>query len=45
MKRGLKRKLLFIIGIIVLGIAAFLDIQYQGLFFQLLPESVQSLFT
>ena len=41
-KRSLKRKLLFIMIIIILFIAALLDIKYQGLFFELLPNSIQS---
>jgi hypothetical protein len=44
-KRSLKRKLLFIMIIIILFIAALLDIIYQGLFFELLPGSIQSYLT
>ena len=44
-KRSLKRKLLFIMIIIILFIAALLDIIYQGLFFELLPNSIQSYLT
>ena len=40
--RSLKRKLLFIMIIIILFIAALLDIVYQGLFFELLPNSIQT---
>ncbi|MBS4189892.1 hypothetical protein KHA94_06700 [Bacillus sp. FJAT-49705] len=36
-----KKPLLFLIIIIFL-IAGLLDIKYEGLFFQLLPESIQS---
>ena len=41
-KWSLKRKLLFIMIIIILFIATFLDIKYQGLFFKLLPNSIKS---
>ena len=41
-KRGLKRKLLFTMIIMILFIAALLDIKYQGLFFELLPNSIQA---
>ena len=44
-KRSLKKKLLFIMIIIILFIAALLDIIYQGLFFELLPNSIQSYLT
>ena len=44
-KRSLKRKLLFIMIIMILFIAALLDIKYQGLFFELLPNSIQSYLT
>jgi hypothetical protein len=44
-KRSLKKKLLFIMIIIILFIAALLDIIYQGLFFELLPKSIQSYLT
>ena len=40
-KRSLKRKLLFTMIIMILFIAALLDIKYQGLFFELLPNSIQ----
>ena len=43
--RSLKRKLLFIMIIIIFFIAAFLDIIYQGLLFELLPNSIQSYLT
>ncbi|MCL1702293.1 hypothetical protein [Lysinibacillus sp. Bpr_S20] len=36
-----KKPLLFIIIMIIL-IAGILDIKYEGLFFQLLPESIQN---
>ncbi|MCL1697691.1 hypothetical protein [Lysinibacillus sp. BPa_S21] len=36
-----KKPLLFIIIVIIL-IAGILDIKYEGLFFQLLPESIQN---
>jgi len=39
--RILKKKLLFIIVIMILFIAALLDIKYQGLFFKLLPNTLQ----
>ena len=41
-KRSLKRKLLFTMIIMILFIAALLDIKYQGLFFELLPNSIQA---
>ncbi|MFC9540617.1 hypothetical protein ACFTQ7_12115 [Lysinibacillus sp. NPDC056959] len=36
------KKLLLIFIIIIMFIAGILDIKYEGLFFQLLPESVQT---
>ena len=39
--RSIKKKLLFIMAIMILFIAALLDIKYQGLFFKLLPNSIQ----
>ena len=39
--RILKKKLLFSIVIMILFIAALLDIKYQGLFFKLLPNTLQ----
>ncbi|MGE8035844.1 MULTISPECIES: hypothetical protein [unclassified Lysinibacillus] len=36
------KKLLLIFIIIIMFIAGILDIKYEGLFFQLLPESVQN---
>jgi hypothetical protein len=41
LKRSAKRKPLFIGIIIILIIAALLDIKYQELFYQLLPDSIQ----
>ncbi|WP_428909613.1 hypothetical protein [Niallia sp. Krafla_26] len=42
LKQSSKRKLIFIGIILIFIIAAILDIKYQGLFYQLLPNSVQS---
>lgn len=36
------KKLLITIILIVLVIAGFLDLKFEGLFYQMLPESVQS---
>lgn len=36
------KKTIFFVLIILLIIAGVLDIKYEGLFFQLLPQSVQS---
>jgi len=36
------KKLLLIFIIIIMFIAGILDIKYEGLFFQLLPESIQN---
>ena len=41
MNRSLKKKLLIIMVIMIVFIAALLDIKYQGLFFKLLPNPIQ----
>nr|WP_198044791.1 hypothetical protein [Lysinibacillus timonensis] len=40
-----KKKLLFIIVFLVVIIAGLLDLKFEGLFYQMLPESVQSMIT
>ncbi|SOC43215.1 hypothetical protein [Ureibacillus acetophenoni] len=42
MKR-INKKLLLIVVIIILVIAGLLDLKFEGLFYQMLPESVQSM--
>ncbi|WP_264740040.1 hypothetical protein [Cytobacillus firmus] len=39
------KTLIVLFMIIILFIAGILDLKYQGLFFQLLPESIQSKIT
>jgi len=39
---NLKKKWIVFFGVIIILIAGILDIKFQGLFFQMLPESMQS---
>ncbi|WP_456272444.1 hypothetical protein [Bacillus sp. AK031] len=39
---GKNKKLLLVLILLVILIAGLLDIKYEGLFFQLLPDSVQA---
>ncbi|SOC08497.1 hypothetical protein SAMN05880501_10592 [Ureibacillus xyleni] len=39
---NLKKKWILLSIVIIILIAGFLDIKYQGLFYQILPDSLQS---